>query len=102
VNDQSSEPAECTEHKQARDWRRFPPELPERRLIVEGQPKNAVVLDESIGGIGVMLEMEDAVNVRVGDALTVLPCDCPTRGRVQWIQENPETKQVRVGIRWAS
>jgi hypothetical protein len=102
MNDQSSAPAEHAGCSIIRRWLRFPPDRSEMPVILEGEPKNAVVLDESFGGIGVMLEMEDAVNLQVGDALVVLYYDRPTPGQVQRIQRNPETKQVRVGIRWTS
>jgi hypothetical protein len=85
-----------------RSWTRFPPDKAEAWVIVADQRKSATIVDESFGGIGMTMEMADAVNIQVGKELIVLHCDYPTPGRVQWIQRNQETQRIRLGIRWLS
>ena len=76
--------------------------MPEMSVIVGDERRIATILDESFGGIGLMLEMADSVKVQVGDQLTVLHSDYPTPGWVKWIQRDQETKKVRLGIQWSS
>jgi hypothetical protein len=102
MNSKPSSPAEHNEDAKRRLWLRFPSDMLEMWVIVGGEQKHATVLDESVGGIGIMMEMADAVNVQVDDPLIALPCDCPTPCRVQWIQRNQETQKVRLGIRWTT
>jgi len=100
MNNQQSLPAEPSDHEQRRSHTRLPPDRPEMYVIVGKERKLASVLNESFGGIGVTLEMEDSVNVQVGDQLTVLHYEWPTPGQVQWIQRTQEVQRVRLGIRW--
>ena len=99
MNDQP--PAEHIANAELRDWNRFPPDTPETCVIVADKRKCATILDESFGGIGVTIEMADAVNVKVGDPLIILHYN-PMPGRVQWIQKDRKTQRVRLGIRWSS
>jgi hypothetical protein len=100
MNNQPSLPAEHNDHSQIRNWTRFPPDSPGMWVIVGDEQKGATLFDESFGGIGIVIEIADAVNVQVGDPLIVFHYDYPTPGRVQWIQRNPETQQARLGIRF--
>ncbi|MGO9108815.1 MAG: hypothetical protein ACLP9L_06245 [Thermoguttaceae bacterium] len=95
-------PVEHNNDVEGRLWLRFPPVTPETWVIVAGERKHATILDESYGGLGMMMEMEDAVDVQADDALLVLHCDYPTPCRVQWIQRNQETQKVCLGIRWTT
>jgi hypothetical protein len=99
---QPSSPADPTCCSEKRSSIRFPPDKPQTWVIVNDEPNHATILDESFGGIGVTIEMSDAVNVQVGDRLVILHCDCPTPGEVQWIQRNQEARQIRLGIHWIS
>ena len=101
MNNQPSLPADSIESSQIRIWTRFPSDKPEMWVIVGNERKSATVLNESFGGIGVTIEMEDSVNVQVGDQLIVLHCDCPTPAQVKWIEQNQEGKKVRLGIHWS-
>jgi len=98
MNNQSSSPAEPILSSQLRNWTRFPPDQPKMWVIVGDEQKYATVLDESFGGIGVTIEMEDSVKVQVGDQLILLHYEYPILGRVQWIQRDQETKTLRLGI----
>ena len=98
MNNQPSSPVEPSESSQLRNWTRFLPDTPEMSVIIGDERKSTTILDESFGGIGVTIEMEDALNVQVADQLTVLHCDHPTAGRVQWIQRDQEAQRVRLGI----
>ena len=102
MTNQPSLPAEPTYCSQIRNSIRFPPDKPQTWVIVGDERKNATILNESFGGLGVTIEMPDAVNVQVGDTLIVQYCDYPTLGRVQWIQQNPEAQQIRLGVQWVS
>jgi len=101
MNSQPSSPAEPIDFSKGRNWTRFPPDTPKMSVIVGDERRTATIFDESFGGIGVMIEMEDSVKVQVGDQLTVLHCDHPTAGRVQWIQRDQEAHKVRLGIQWS-
>lgn len=102
MNNQPSLPAEHIANSEFRDWTRFPPDMPETWVIVGDERKRATTLDESFGGIGVMIEMADASDVKIGDQLIVLQHDYPMPGRIQWIQRNQEAQRVRLGICWSS
>jgi hypothetical protein len=95
-------PAEHDVFSQIRASLRFPPDEPEMCVIHGNAQKIAAVLDESYGGIGVVIEMADAEEVQVGDPLTVLYYGFPIRGNVQWVQRNQGIHKVRLGIRWSS
>ena len=69
-------------------------------MIIDNERTSAAVADESQGGIGITLEMDDTLDVQVGDPLVVLQDDYPTSGEVQWMQQDPEAQKVRLGIRW--
>jgi hypothetical protein len=99
---QPSLPAEPTYCSQIRTSIRFPSDKPQTWVIVGDERKNATILNESFGGLGVTIEMSDAVDVRVGDTLIVQYCDYPTTGRVQWIERNQEAQQIRLGIQFVS
>lgn len=101
MNSESSSPGEHIANAESRDWTRFPPDAPETCVIVRDERKSAMILDESLSGIGVTIEMADAMNVKVGDRLIVLHYN-PMPGRVQWIQRDKKTQRVRLGIRWSS
>ena len=102
MNNQPYSPADHPDHAQSRDHPRFPPYTSEICMIVGDEQKRARLLNASYGGIGVMMEMADAANLRVGDLLLVLHGDRPTRAQVQWIQHNQETQKVCLGIHWSS
>ncbi len=102
MSDESVVAVAVSDCSKNRDWTRFPPDRPETVIIAEGKPTIAVVLDESFGGIGVLLEIDDGAQLRVGDSVIVLHCDCPTPGRVQWVQDNSAIRRLRVGICWNS
>jgi|SRR5271157_3940137 len=102
MNTQPHSPAERNDVVESRLWLRFPPVAPEAWVLVGDERKHATILDESYGGIGIMMEMADAVKVQADDPLIVIHCDYPTPGRVQWIQRNQETQKVCLGIRWTT
>ena len=102
MNKQLPYPVDSIASSQIRIWTRFPPDSPEMQVIVGNERKSAIVLNESYGGIGITIEMEDSVNVQVGDQLIVVHCESPTPAQVQWIQRNQEAQKVRLGIHWLS
>ncbi|MGO9110892.1 MAG: PilZ domain-containing protein [Thermoguttaceae bacterium] len=102
MDHQTSSPAEPSDHAQLRSCTRFPPDKSETWLLVGDERKSATVLDESFGGMGLMIESADAANVRVGDRLTVLEYGFPALGQVQWIRRDHETQKVCLGIRWTT
>jgi len=102
MSSKPSSPTENNDDTKRRLWLRFPSDMPEMWVIVGGQRKRATVIDESVGGIGIKMEMADAANVEVDDPLIALPCDCPSPCRVQWVQWDQETQKVRLGIRWTT
>jgi hypothetical protein len=101
MNSQPTLPLEPTASSQIRVWTRFLPDTPEMVVIVGDARNRASLLDESFGGIGITIEMEDSVDVQVGEHLIVLHYDCPTPAQVQWIERNHEAGQIRLGIRWS-
>jgi len=84
-----------------RVWTRFPPEKAEAAVIIGGQSRHAAILDESFGGVGVTLEIDDARTLATGDPLTVVYYGHPTTGHVQWILRQPDAGRARVGVRWS-
>ena len=88
-------------YRKARNWTRFPPDMPETSVIVGDERKSATILNESFGGIGVTIEMDDSVNVQVGDQLTVLHSDTQCRAGCSGFNGIRRPK-VRLGIRWSS
>jgi len=94
--------SESSDDAQFRSYTRFPPYKSEIWVLVADERKSATLLNASVGGIGLMMEMADAAKLRVGDLLIVLHDDCPTKAQVQWIQHNQETQKVCLGIRWSS
>ncbi len=102
MHKKSSLLAENSNDAEHRLWLRFPSDNSEIWLIVGGERRCATILNESYGGIGVMMEMADAINVQADDSLIALHCDYPTPCRVQWIQRNQETQKVCLGIRWST
>jgi hypothetical protein len=102
LNDLPASPAEHTDYPHVRSSLRFPPDKSKTWLLVEGERKSATILDESFGGIGVTIDMEDTVNVHVGDQVVVFHYDYPTPAQVEWIRPDQEAKRIRLGIRWIS
>jgi hypothetical protein len=102
MNNQQSLPTEQNDHEQSRSCTQFPPDKPETWVIVGDKQMSATVLDESLGGIALMIESADAANLQVGDQLTVLNYGFPTVGHVRWIRRNQEIQKVCFGIRWSS
>ena len=74
---QPSSPAEHTSDSQFRSWTRFSPDKPETWVIIKDERKRATIFDESFGGIGMTIEMADAIDVQVDDDLVVLHNDHP-------------------------
>jgi hypothetical protein len=72
------------------------------RILADGECLTALFVDESFGGIGVLLEMADGARLRIGDSVVVLQNDYPTPGKVQWLRHDPEINRIRAGIRWSS
>jgi len=102
MNSQPSSSADSIGFTQIRNWIRFPPDTPETCVIVGDKRKPATVLDESFGGIGLMIDLADAAHLRVGDQLTVINYGSPAEGQVQWIRRNQEAQKVCLGIRWTA
>ena len=103
MNDQpSSLPAEDKDLSQIRSSIRFLPEKSETWVLVGDERKPATVVDECLGGIGLMMEMADAGNLQVGDRLIVHHYDCPTPVQIRWIRWNQEVQKIQLGICWSS
>ncbi|MGO9109063.1 MAG: PilZ domain-containing protein [Thermoguttaceae bacterium] len=99
MDSQTSSPAEHDGVSQVPGSVRLPPDEPKMWVLVGDERKSATIVDESFGGIGVLMEMADAANLQVGDRLTVLYYGSPTQGQVRWLQRNQETQKVCLGIR---
>lgn len=86
--------------QKSRGWTRYQPDVSQVWIILKDSPRLAVVVDESFGGIGLALDIADAGDLQPGDELTVLHYGHPTQGSLQWLTIQPESEQVRLGIRW--
>jgi hypothetical protein len=102
MNNELALPAACNTSSQLRYWLRFPPDESKMSVIIRNEQKCATILDDSFGGIGATLELDDSVNVQVGDQLTVLYYGSPTTGQVRWLEHGQEDHKVRLGICWSS
>ena len=102
MNNQLPLPAEYIDYSKLRGSIRFPPDTSETWVAIRDEQKNATITNESVGGIGVTIAMEDSRNVQVGDLLIVLHHDCPTPALVQWIERDQEAQKVRLGLQWSS
>lgn len=102
MNNQPSLPAEPSDVSQIRSSIRFLPEKPETWVLVGDERKPATIVDECLGGLGLMMEMADAANLQIGDRLIVLHYNCPTPVQIRWIRCNQEIQRVHLGICWSS
>lgn len=81
-----------------RQWRRFLGEAVDVRLAQDmGEPLPAEMLDESFGGIGLLLD--DAQPLAVGQELDVLYNGTPIRAVVRYVGLS-ENGRHRVGLEW--
>jgi hypothetical protein len=102
MNEQFDMFTEQSSDRENRLWIRFPSDEPQMGVDVDGERKMATIIDESYGGIGILMEAKDALHLKVDDPLIVYQNDFPTPCRVQWIQWDDETQKVRIGIRWTT
>jgi hypothetical protein len=81
-----------------RQWPRFQSGIKYVCVVIGEQPKIAAVVDESFGGIGLMLELHDSKELQPGDEIIVLHYGIPTWGSVKWIEKTPDSRESRLGI----
>jgi hypothetical protein len=81
-----------------RQWPRFQSGIKYACVVVGEEPRIAAVVDESHGGIGLMLELHDGEGMQPGDEIIVLYYGIPTWGSVKWIEKDQSNGQYRLGI----
>ena len=87
-----------TAASERRQWGRFVSTLGEILIDREGgSPLHADFLDESFGGIGLLLDKPD--HLEVGSAISLHYDGVPMRGMVRSVANASEAK-VRVGVEW--
>lgn len=84
--------------KNRRQWARSASDLAEITVVRDTESHVAAVIDESFGGIGIL--MKDVANVVRGDQLKMLYRGVPVMGVVRRIQA--ETEGHHVGLEWLS
>jgi hypothetical protein len=82
--------------KDRRQWERKPSDLAEITVVRDGGPQAAAVIDESFGGIGILLH--EAANIVRGDQLKLLYRNVPVLGVVRRIELEPRGQHV--GLEW--
>jgi CBS-domain-containing membrane protein len=93
-------PEHAADTDKSRRWTRFQPDLSEVWVTFSNAPRLARVVDESFGGIGLVMDKVDASDLQPGCEVTILHYGRLTRGSVKWITPQPETEQLRLGICW--
>jgi hypothetical protein len=98
LNQPSAVPEQSINGEEKRRWPRFQLGIKYICVIIGEEPKIAAVVDDSIGGIGLMMEMKDAEGIQPGDEVIILSYGVPTWGSVEWIKKDQQTGQLRLGI----
>lgn len=83
-----------------RDWTRFAPDCSEVWVVAGDRPRIATVVNESYGGVGLVMEAIDAEEWEPGDKVVVFYYGHPMQGSLCWIQRDLESRQIHLGIQW--